>query len=240
MFQDTQKLFHSSSAPLGLDAKDTVCLSHAAMLLTMLREKSLGDLTHSICTAWIAETIACGLALMSSDVMALFLAGLLHDVGKIYIDQSILHAPRPLSPKEKQIVRQHPLKGAELVDMFISPQISIFVKHHHELPDGSGYPDKLKNGDIPLQAKLIAVSDKFTALTMDRKYRDAFTQVDAVTEIDSCITGFFDGDGPVIRDTLLEIDIDHLRRESLAVSKDIIKLLTSFRFFQNATNFSAQ
>lgn len=103
---------------------------------------------------------------------ALRFASVLHDIGKISIPSYILHKPTRLTEREFQKMSTHPSVGAQILSSisFTSPVIPI-VRHHHENWDGSGYPDGLKGGEIPLGARILAVADCYEALTARRVYR---------------------------------------------------------------------
>jgi len=115
------------------------------------------------------------------DALAAYLAGveiaqdsLLHDVGKIQVPQEILYKPGPLTPEETQIMRQHPVWGAEILSKIPPLQHAVPVtRHHHERWDGGGYPSGLKGDEAPLAARLVTVVDTFDALISDRPYRPA-------------------------------------------------------------------
>lgn len=99
---------------------------------------------------------------------------LLHDIGKVAIPDAILHKPEPLTPHERELIRQHPVIGWEIVrQVDFLGAASVVVRHHHERWDGDGYPDRLKGADIPLSARVFAVADTLDALTTDRPYRPA-------------------------------------------------------------------
>jgi response regulator RpfG family c-di-GMP phosphodiesterase len=114
--------------------------------------------------------------------MALALAGapeiefgfLLHDIGKVAIPDAILYKPGPLTEKERALMEQHPLIGAQIVRgiEFLGAAMLV-VRSHHERWDGRGYPDRLAGEEIPLAARVFAVADVLDALTTDRPYRPA-------------------------------------------------------------------
>jgi putative nucleotidyltransferase with HDIG domain len=99
---------------------------------------------------------------------------LLHDIGKVAIPDAILHKPEALSTSERELMAQHPLIGAEIIQgiEFLKSAAEI-VRHHHERWDGQGYPDGLAGEDIPVAARVFAVADVFDALTTERPYRHA-------------------------------------------------------------------
>jgi hypothetical protein len=102
------------------------------------------------------------------------LAGLLHDVGKVGLERSVLHKAGPLSDDEWQQVREHPCLSAHIIGGV--ERFAAFLpgaRHHHERFDGTGYPDRLAGTAIPLDARILAVADAFDAMTSDRSYRPA-------------------------------------------------------------------
>lgn len=113
-------------------------------------------------------------------------AGLLHDVGKIGIPEEILCKPGKLTPEEFEVIKQHPRMGYEILQPIASLGVVLDgVLHHHEYPDGSGYPDGLKGDEIPLVARIVHVVDTFDALTSTRSYRRAFSIEKAIEIIRS-------------------------------------------------------
>jgi HD-GYP domain-containing protein (c-di-GMP phosphodiesterase class II) len=129
---------------------------------------------------------AIGVELGLSDEQLEFLqyAALLHDVGKIGIDEKILCKPGKLDKMEWGTVKEHPLMGASIIepiDLFTG--ILPYVIHHHESFDGEGYPRGLRGSEIPYGARIIAVADAFDAMTSDRPYRKAYSAPAAIEEI---------------------------------------------------------
>ncbi len=110
--------------------------------------------------------------------------GMLHDLGKIAISDSVLNKKEPLTPQERSLIERHPVEGAEVLAplVFLRSGIPI-VKHHHEKFDGSGYPDGLKGEAIPVGARILACADVYDAMTTDRPYRPRLTQDRALDEL---------------------------------------------------------
>ena len=131
---------------------------------------------HSERVAALSRRLASALGLAPSVVDVVGQAGLLHDIGKIGVPEAILRKPGPLSDDERQVMRAHPVIGAQIVAPFeFFQDAARVIRHHHERWDGSGYPDKLAGGAIPLEARIVAVADVFDALTSARSYRPALT-----------------------------------------------------------------
>lgn len=124
------------------------------------------------------------LGFQNGTLNALRLGSILHDIGKIYIRESVLCKPGPLTDEEWSEMRQHPLIGADLIRNipFLSPAIPI-IKHHHERWDGSGYPDGLVGDDIPFLARVVAIADSLDAMIIARVYSRPFTPEEAYAEI---------------------------------------------------------
>jgi putative nucleotidyltransferase with HDIG domain len=129
---------------------------------------------HSERVGAASGRLAQALGLSTPEAETIGQAGLLHDIGKIGVPESVLRKPGELEPDEWTQMRKHPLIGAQIVapfDFFAAGAATI--RHHHERYDGSGYPDGLAGEVIPLGARIVAVTDVFDALTSDRPYRAA-------------------------------------------------------------------
>jgi HD-GYP domain-containing protein (c-di-GMP phosphodiesterase class II) len=104
------------------------------------------------------------------------LSGIIHDVGKIGIEDKILRKPAALTDDEYEIMKQHPTKGLKILDAVpLLKQLAGAGLMHHENIDGSGYPDGLKGDAIPLLGRIVSVADAFDAMTTDRPYSKAMT-----------------------------------------------------------------
>lgn len=101
------------------------------------------------------------------------LAGLLHDVGKLYVPSEVLNKPGKLTDEEFGLIKKHAALGGEIVARLGDPELTSIVRHHHERIDGTGYPDRRAGADIPLGARILSVADTFDALTSRRAYRPA-------------------------------------------------------------------
>lgn len=130
---------------------------------------------HSRRVAHHAATIAERMGLPEHRVRIVRAAAELHDVGKINTPRAVLHKPGQLTEVEIGLIELHPVDGAEIVSTLGDPELTAMVRHHHERLDGTGYPDGLEGGEIPLGARIIAVADTFDAITSTRPYRAAKT-----------------------------------------------------------------
>jgi HD-GYP domain-containing protein (c-di-GMP phosphodiesterase class II) len=136
---------------------------------------------HSDRVAALGRRLAleAGLAVREADVIAQ--SGLLHDLGKIGVPETILRKPGPLAEEEWAVMRRHPLTGSQiLAPLEFFAEGALIVRHHHERHDGSGYPDGLATESIPLGARIIAVADVYDALTSERPYRPALAHAVAL------------------------------------------------------------
>jgi putative nucleotidyltransferase with HDIG domain len=143
---------------------------------------------HSEKVAKYSVRLARELKLSSEELQIIEQAALLHDIGKIGISEEILLKPEPLDPEDAAIVRQHPKKGAEILEpIWPLRELIPLILYHHERWDGTGYPGQLKREQIPLGARILAVADAFDAMTSDRPYRKArsFSTARAEIELES-------------------------------------------------------
>lgn len=117
----------------------------------------------------------------------LYIAGILHDIGKIGVPESILNKPAGLTPEEYALIKRHPVDGVAILKDLPELEESLKgIRHHHERYDGKGYPDGLKGDAIPIIAAIIAVADTFDAMITTRPYRPALSTQEAIAEIVRC------------------------------------------------------
>ena len=153
-------------------------------LLATLYEKSNETEEHSKRIEKYCHSIGRKLRLSSKDMDDLSLLALLHDIGKVSIDPNILRKPGPLTPEEWDEMKRHPEIGYRIAQA--TPDLTIvadFILSHHERWDGKGYPRGLKEKEIPLVCRILAVADAFDAITNDRVYRKAMTIEEAILEL---------------------------------------------------------
>ena len=167
---DTEKLLAQSVAVMG---KNTNNLRMFDMLHSLRHH---GDMTyaHSVNVALISSIIGQWLHFSKEDIEVLTLCGLLHDIGKVAIDEAILNKPGKLTPEEFEIVKGHVKAGYDRIkDADIDIRIKEACLLHHEKCDGSGYPFGLKSNQISEFAKIVAIADIYDAMTANRVYRGA-------------------------------------------------------------------
>lgn len=165
-------------------AANAMFLGTIRALAEAIDEKDPYTKGHSVRVNRYAVIIGRYLGLSREDIRALHVSALLHDVGKIGIDDSILKKPAALTRDEFEVMKSHPERGAKIMGRI--PQMKDIVpgmRFHHERWNGGGYPIGLKEAEIPLQARIVAVADTFDAMTTDRPYQRAFSVEDAVSRI---------------------------------------------------------
>jgi HD-GYP domain-containing protein (c-di-GMP phosphodiesterase class II) len=122
--------------------------------------------------ARFATLIARSMGLAKDGVEEVAQVALLHDIGKIGMLDSILNKPSNLTPEERELVKSHPVVGAQiLAPVKTFERHVVGIRYHHEMFDGSGYPDKLKGEEIPVTARIVSLADAFDAMTSTRPYR---------------------------------------------------------------------
>jgi putative nucleotidyltransferase with HDIG domain len=141
-------------------------------------------LGHSQNVASNARRLAQDLGLNPDQIDAIYKDGLLHDLGKIGVPSEILQKPGILTREEYEIVKTHPIIGAQLVGKCHSLQRLVpIIRHHHEKFDGRGYPDGLRGSEIPIESRVIAMADVIEAMSSDRPYRIALDPERIIEEV---------------------------------------------------------
>ena len=169
-------------------------LAAVLVLAEALDMRDTGTARHSQTVGRYAKLLARELGLPEASVERLHLAGLLHDVGKVGIPDSILQKPGALDDGEWAEMKKHPELGARILQGANLEDISGWVLAHHERPDGRGYPQGLAGDEIPVPARILAVADAYEAMTTDRVYKAAMPHEDAQAELLRCAGRQFDPD----------------------------------------------
>ncbi|MFN8656987.1 MAG: response regulator [Candidatus Obscuribacterales bacterium] len=139
---------------------------------------------HSLRVSRYAVATARMLGMSNEELRDVELSGLLHDIGKIAVPESILWKPERLTPEEQQVMAIHPVRSAQIIgEIEILARVRLWVRHHHEHLDGSGYPDKLKGDEIPVGSRIVLVADAYDAMTSDRPYRKSIGYERATNEL---------------------------------------------------------
>lgn len=158
---------------------------------------------HSSRVAAYAREIARRAHYSEAAQSEIYMMGLLHDVGKIGVSDAVITKPGRLTDEEFAQIKVHPEKGAKILQTIEElPKLAVGAKWHHERYDGRGYPDGLKGGEIPEEARIIAVADAYDAMTSNRSYRKTMTQEAVREQIEKGKGTQFD---PYFADIILEM-----------------------------------
>jgi HD-GYP domain-containing protein (c-di-GMP phosphodiesterase class II) len=158
---------------------------------------------HAAEVSLLATLVAERLDLTEAGVWRCRLGGWLHDVGKVAIPDSILDKPGPLDDAEWELMRTHPALGADIVLRFSQlREAAAAVRHHHERYDGGGYPDGLAGTAIPVEARIVAAADAYSAMTAARPYSPARAPADAAEELRASAGSQFD---PEVVEALIDV-----------------------------------
>ncbi len=163
---------------------ETSYLNTVKALVRAIEEKDAYTRGHSERVAELTVLIGKEIGIGERELELMRLACLLHDVGKIGISETIVKSPNPLTKQEYDIIKQHPIKGAEIVRpvSFLKDHLHV-IRHHHERYDGRGYPDGLSGSSIPLGAQIVGVADAYDAITSTRPYRKGAPPAEAAQRI---------------------------------------------------------
>jgi diguanylate cyclase (GGDEF)-like protein len=157
-------------------------------------DRRKGSPANSRRVAGYAELLARSLSLPDEEVERVRIAALLRDVGEVGVAESILNKPAPLNDEEWRELERHPEIGARIVGAAQLGRVGEWIQSHHERPDGSGYPRGLREHQIPLEGRIVAVADAYAAMTADRPYRQSFSPKRAKAELQARAGTQFDHD----------------------------------------------
>ena len=202
-----------SAKELEWETERMARLRAAKNIVRFVDAKDPSTANHSETVSALAAAIGAELGLDEATVDQLALGGLLHDIGKIGIPDSLLQAPRALTAIEFEAIQAHPALGYSLLEGLGIAPIDEWILHHHENWDGTGYPDKLAGEEIPLGARIIRVADAFEAMTANRPYREAQSIQYALHELRSNAGTQFDATAVVAVEACLAAGLTHDRRQ---------------------------
>lgn len=150
---------------------------------------------HSENVSTLASTTAREMGLLDDEVRRIGIAGILHDLGKLGIKESILKKPGPLAPDERAAIERHPLIASTILEPIEQLQGALsYIRSHHEHYNGTGYPDKLAGEKIPLGARIVHLAEAFDTMTSRRAYCAARSMDDALSELHRLSSIQFDPD----------------------------------------------
>jgi putative nucleotidyltransferase with HDIG domain len=172
---------------------------------------------HSMRVTSVALAIGRRLGLSAEEINILRYGGILHDIGKIGIKEEVLSKRERLTEEERQLLRNHPVLGEKIIEPidFLVP-VRPLIRHHHEWYDGSGYPDGLKEDQIPLGARIISAADTYDAVTSDRPYQKAVDNHQAMAILQGLRGRQLD---PRICDTLIAVLEERIKKGELDSSQ---------------------
>ena len=156
-------------------------------IVTTLHEKNKREEEHSRRVSELCEKIGTAMNLSEDDVKQLRMVGLLHDIGKIGIPETVLNKEGSLAPEERLEIQKHPEIGYRILSTVNNlSELAEYVLAHHERIDGKGYPKGLQGDEIPLKACIIGVADAYDAMISYRTYRKSMTKEEAIQELLRC------------------------------------------------------
>ena len=165
------------------------------VIMQTLYEKSENEQEHAELVGLFCESLGRAYGLSIAETLRLKTAGMMHGIGKISIDEKILNKPGKLSDSEWIVIKRHPETGYRILSSTIEfSQIAKYILAHHERWDGQGYPKGLKGPEIPLEARIIAIADAYSAMTGYRPYKEAINESAAIKEIKANAGTQFDPD----------------------------------------------
>jgi HD-GYP domain-containing protein (c-di-GMP phosphodiesterase class II) len=186
----------STSTHLKYEFNDELRLEFSkwlAFLELILNAHDLDNYQHSLRVKVLTHRFLRVLDVDQDEMMTIEAAAFLHDLGKVGIDDTLLHRSTPLSLEEFEVIKKHPALGAMILSQFKAMKpVMPLVYHHHERWDGNGYPAGLQGEAIPYGARILAITDAFDAITSQRPYQAPRTPVRALTEICACAGTQFD------------------------------------------------
>ena len=163
---------------------ETLFLNVLAVMAKVLEAKDSYTRFHSEKVSSLAVLIARELGMRDDEVRRVGVAGMLHDIGKMGISESILKKPGPLDSAEREIVERHSIIASTILEPIEQLRSAVtFVKHHHERFDGHGYPEGLAGPQIPLGARIVHVAEAFDAMVSKRSYNTPRTPAEAMAEL---------------------------------------------------------
>jgi putative nucleotidyltransferase with HDIG domain len=169
LYENLRRVYYDTilAFAAAIDAKDAYTKGHS----------------HRVSTYVVALSREMGWS--EEEIEGIRIAGLLHDIGKIAVDKTIINKASPLTNNEFRELNSHPVVGYEILSKIKFPWkgIPMMTRNHHEKVDGSGYPDRLKMKEIPLGARIMALVDAFDAMTTDRPYRPRLSFHEAMDEV---------------------------------------------------------
>lgn len=185
------KLLYITNQPIFQYLSNTI--KDLMDIVKKYEDKDVYTKNHSSRLQYYCLKTARKLGISNDNLESIALSAYFHDIGKINVPNSILNKPGKLTAEEYDVIKKHPEDGYSMVKETMLRPVAEIIKQHHERLDGSGYPCGLKDKDILMEAKLIAVVDSYDAMTSDRAYRKAIEPQKAMNELKSLSGTKYDG-----------------------------------------------
>ena len=166
-----------------IESEDLLDLDKLRVYLKLLKLKEKETYAHSIRVSKYSTKLAIKLGFNDEEVSVIWLAGLLHDLGKLLVPNDILLGSTKLTTEDTLIIKKHPIDGVNYLREFTSEKICLGALEHHERLDGKGYPYGIKN--ISLIGRIIAIADTFDAMTSNRRYQNNLSFSEALDKMKS-------------------------------------------------------
>jgi putative nucleotidyltransferase with HDIG domain len=173
--------------------REALALEAVYSLANAIDARNACTIGHSERVTECAITIANAVGLKKKDLDTIKLGGLLHDIGRIVVNDAIINKPAKLTEDEFAQIKSHPEEGYKIIEKLdFLGEARLFTLHHHERFDGKGYPHGLKGEEIPFGVRILTVADAIEAMTSDRPYRKAHDAETVLKELDKCSGVQFD------------------------------------------------
>ncbi len=183
-----------SERRMRVQAERRARLEAASCLARTIEARDAYTSDHSDAVADLAARLARRLGLSPEEAELMRLAGRVHDLGKVAIAEDVLCKPGPLSHDERLTIETHSEVGYRMLSSLGIDPVALWVRHHHERWDGTGYPSGLAGEAIPIGSRILAVADAYEAMTSDRVYQDGMHETAALEELARCADTQFDPD----------------------------------------------
>lgn len=201
LYENLRQAYYNTihSFATAIDAKDSYTKGHSHRV-------------SAYCSALAQE-----MGWAEEDIEGIRVAGLLHDIGKLAVDKTIINKSSPLTKFELGELYSHPVVGYEILSKIKFPweSIPMMTRNHHEKVDGNGYPDKLKKSEIPIGARMMSLVDAFDAMTTNRPYRSRRSFAEAINELKNHCNEQFDTDIAYTFITAVRKEVLELNRPSI-------------------------
>jgi putative nucleotidyltransferase with HDIG domain len=202
---------------VGFEPNEFATVAAVEALAVLVDSRDAGTSEHSGRVAELSEAIALALGCCPDRARDVYLAGKLHDIGKVAIPDSILRKRGKLTEAEWETMRRHPAIGANVVSHVGSlARLAPIIRSHHERFDGAGYPEGLRGTEIPLEARIVAAVDAYDAMISDRPYRLRMNPDGARQKLRECAGTQFDPDVVAALDRHLDGEAAALSSEPVA------------------------